>query len=152
MRKLLSTVAVAGALCLSGAVQAQPTSYPHTIYGLVEVQKGNGPLLECILAVTFDYVSPPTPAEKKITNVQLLEGDDYCPSVQFPGGPWSFVYDPITHNFTIPNIFADTTVTPGDCEGSVTAVWNSTEYDINAILPAVDSGTGDCTIIGVLIP
>lgn len=139
-----------GSLCLGGAAQAQPPSFLYTMYGVVTVQKNDGPVLDCDVAVTFDYVSGPIIIIKKVTNIVLTGSAGFCETFQFPDDPWEIDYDVGTYNFTIKDIFADTTITAGDCFGDLTAVWNGVNYDVNGVLPEVDPGTGVCVISGYL--
>ena len=48
------------------------------------------------------------------------------------------------------DVYADTTITAGDCFGDLTGTISGGVVTINDILEEVDPGTGDCSIDGSL--
>lgn len=148
MKKIISTVMASAALFSAVPAMANP------ILAEVTVQKGpSGPVLNCTFEIEFDT---PNPGDVSISVVP--PSDLGCYTIDFnpnanTGSYPTHNYTGPGSNFTISNIDVDTTITPGDCAGSLTAVWNGTDWDvINAVLPEKVAGTGDCTIDGVVFP
>jgi hypothetical protein len=152
MKKL--AIMAAGAVALFGAHAASAQTYSPapgtwTWAGNVTVQKGSGPVLTCRLTVTANVT-----ATSATASASLGLGDIRCLTVSFTGAPYT-----VTHNagppetVTLNNVFVNTSITPGNCAGNVTAVFNDTTNDalvINTSLPQVTSG-GACTISGTLL-
>ena len=153
MKKFLVSALSVGTLIAAPAAIAQsPHSYPWTLTGVVTVQKGAGPILTCGVEVVLDLVG--TPAVKKATSITLTDViDPRCASVIFENDPYDTTYDPITHDLTIHGIYANTTITTGDCEGDLVAEWDDIggKYDVSGSLPEALSG-GDCTVAGEIYP
>ncbi|MDZ3833383.1 MAG: hypothetical protein U0S50_16445 [Sphingopyxis sp.] len=116
-----------------------------TVSGTVTVQKGTGPLLTCTATIGLNGSSPSTSTQ--VTSMSLTGGTlGLCATVQFPNVPHS-----ITQGggaFQVNDVFADTTITAGDCRGNLTGTISGGVITINDILEEVDAGTGDCTIDG----
>ncbi len=142
MRKF-ALMAAATALCALVPATAMAQS---TISGTVTVQKGNGPQLMCTATAGLNGSSPSTSTQ--VTSLSLTGSLGFCETVQFPNVPHS-----ITQGggaFQVNGVFADTTITPGDCFGDLTGTISGGVVTINDILEEVDLGTGDCTIAGSL--
>jgi len=143
MKKAIISAISASALMFSTSALANP------IFGTVTVQKGSGPVLNCNLKLTFDN---PTSGQVLI---ELTEGDFGCETVVFnpnledPTYP-THDYTGPGNDFTVSNIYADTTITPGDCAGSLTATWNGTDWSIAGVLNEVVTSTGNCSVIGTV--
>lgn len=149
MKKFVSIVMASTAL-----FSAAPAMASHNVrYAEVTVQKGPlGPLLNCTFKLDFDH---PNPGEVTITVVP--PSDLGCYTIDFnpnanTGSYPTHNYTGTGSNFTISGIDVDTTITPGDCAGSITANWNGTDWDVSAVLPEVVSGTGNCAIAGSVLP
>lgn len=154
-----SIIAMLSASALLGVIPAHaqpPGPYPVTLTGTATVQKNAGPVLNCDISVTFTAAPPPiyVPPGSIVASVAIGPGTDPgCATIQLQPGPYPVTYVNNTWetSFTVHNIYVDTTITPGDCAGSITAtlvapgVWS-----INDTLNEVDFGTGDCTIFGAV--
>lgn len=137
-------MAVGAAFCTLAPAAAMAQS---TISGTVTVQKGTGPLLICTATAGLNGSGPATSTQ--LTSLVLTGSGGLCSTVQFPNVPRPIVQTATT--FTIVDLFADTTVTPGDCRGDlVGTISGGVVSHNNAVLPEVDSGTGDCVIDGSL--
>lgn len=150
-------ILVASSIALFSAQAANATTYSPTgtwtWAGNVQVQKGGGPLLTCRLTVNATVT-----ATSATATASLGLGDIRCLTVSLQGAPY-----PVSHNpgppetLTISGVYADTTITAGDCAGNITAVFNDTSpapvdaLVVNALLPEVTAGTGNCTIVGTLL-
>lgn len=148
MIKTISAAATALAFMASQTAYAQtfvttPGTYVYSGSGVL-VQKGNGPLLSCDLSVTIVNNG------STITATPSLSGFfGFCSTVVFTGSPYNVVVSGSTVTFQ--NVYADTTITPGDCYGDITATWDAgppENLTVNTTLPEVDPNTGDCTIAG----
>jgi hypothetical protein len=150
MMKILSTAAAALAFMASQTASAQtfattPGTYTFAGSGVL-VQKGSGPLLSCDLSVTIVNNGSTITATPSLTGFF-----GFCDTVVFTGAPYNVVVS--GSNVTLQSVYADTTITPGDCAGDITASWaggSPETLTVNTTLPAVSSGTGDCTISGVI--
>lgn len=135
-------MAAAAAFCALAPAAAMAQS---SVTGTVDVQKGSGPLLTCAATIGLNGSSPSTSTQ--VTSITLTGGTlGLCATVQFPNVPHS-----ITQGggaFQVNNVFADTTITAGDCQGNLTGTISGGVITINDILEEVDPGTGDCTIDG----
>lgn len=144
--KRIALIAASAALCAVAPTAAWAQS--STISGTVTVQKGTGPQLTCTATATLDGSSPSTSTE--VTGFTLTGGFlGLCATVQFPNTPHSITHGPGSA-FTVNNVYADTTFTPGDCEGNLTGTLSGGVVSVNAVLDEVDPGTGDCTVVGSL--
>lgn len=152
MKKYVMALLAASSLLGATASYAQPgPPYPKTLSGFANVQKDSGPVLLCAISVTFYDASPPPGAVT--ATVWIGPGDPRCASIQVNPGPYPVRTGPGgAPSFTIDDIFVDTTITAGDCKGSISGTWNpaTLEWDIDDILPEVDPGTGDCTVVGAV--
>lgn len=143
MKKIVLMTAGA-ALCALAPATAMAQS---TISGTVTVQKGGGPQLTCTATAGLDGATPAT--STAVTSLSLTGFFGLCGTVQFPNVPHSITQS--GGNFTVNNVFADTTVTPGNCDGNLAGTISGGVVTFsNAVLPEVDPGTGDCTIDGSL--
>ena len=142
--KNIALIAAAAALCVFTPATAMAQS---TISGTVTVQKGTGPLLTCTATAGLDGSSPSTSTQ--VTSLSLTGGFlGLCATVQFPNVPHN-----ITQGggvFQVDDVYADTTITAGDCFGDLTGTISGGVVTINDILEEVDLGTGDCSIDGSL--
>lgn len=144
MKKLIQLVMASTVLFSSSPVFAQ------TFYADVTVQKNSGPVLNCTIQVDLN-----TPSTGDVSFTVVPPSDLGCYTIDFnpnanTGSYATHNYTGTGSNFTIFGIDVDTTITPGDCAGSITAVWNGTDWDVNATLPEKVPGTGDCYINGVV--
>lgn len=148
MIKSLSTVAAALAFMASQTAYAQtfvttPGTYTFSGGGVL-VQKGSGPLLSCDLSVTIVNNGSTITATPSLTGFF-----GFCSTVVFTGAPYNVVVS--GPNVTFQSVYADTTITPGDCAGDITATWAAgppENLTVSTTLPEVSAGTGDCTISG----
>lgn len=145
--KKFATIIMTSAALLS----ATPAMASHKVLlADVTVQKGTGPVLNCVFKLDLDH-----PATGQVTiTVDSSTTDLRCYSMDFNPNANTASYP--THNytgtgsnFTISGIDVDTTITPGDCAGSLLATWNGIDWDVSGTLPQITSG-GDCTIDGVV--
>lgn len=129
------------------ALAPTPAMAQSTISGVLTVQKGTGPQLSCNATIGLDGSSPSTSTQ--VTSISLTGGLlGLCATVQFPNVP-----NAISQGgglFTVVDLFADTTLTAGDCRGDLTGTISGGVVSFSAVLPEVDPGTGDCTIAGSL--
>jgi hypothetical protein len=157
MRKLLSATVATMAIVSANAASAQTfTTTPgtYTFSGLaVDVQKGNGPQLTCSLSIDIVNSGGTITATNPSMTGGLL---GLCASVVFQGAPWT-VTNPSPNVWRVNGIYVDTTITPGDCQGHLDAVWSpgenltlDTGFSTASTLPEVDAGTGHCKIRGVI--
>lgn len=131
-----------GAQFASTAAMAQ-----STISGGVTVQKGFGPLLFCTATAGLNGATPATSTE--VTSLSLVGSGGFCGTVQFPSVPHTITQG--GGNFTVNDVFADTTITPGDCFGDLVGTISGGVITFNnAVIPEDVPGTGDCTISGSL--
>lgn len=147
MRKIALTMAGA-ALCAMAPSAAIAQSTVSTISGTLVVQKGNGPVLSCNATIGLDGASPET--SNNVTSISLTGGGilQLCTTVQFPNVPHSIVQS--GGDFDVIDVYADTTITAGDCFGDLEGTVSGGVVTLNASLPEVDPGTGDCTVSGSL--
>lgn len=145
---------VASSLALFGAQAANAQTYSPapgtwTWAGNVQVQKGTGPLLTCRLTVTANVT-----ATSATASASLGLGDIRCLTVSFTGAPYTVTWNAgPPETVTLNNVFVNTSITPGNCAGNVTANFNDTTNDalvVNTSIPQVTSG-GACTIVGTLL-
>lgn len=141
--KGLVTLAAGAALCAVAPSAAIAQSTVSTISGTVQVQKGSGPQLTCTATIGLDGATPAT--SSNVTSISL--SGFLCGTVQFPNTPHSITQS--GSSFTVNNVYADTTITPGDCEGAITGTLSGGTVSVNATLPQVTSG-GACRIVGNL--
>lgn len=144
--KKIALIAAGAALCALAPATAMAQS---TITGTVTVQKGeDGPELTCTATAGLDGDTPETSTE--VTSLSLVGGLlGLCATVQFPDVPHTITQG--GSNFTVNDVFADTTFTAGDCEGDLVGTVSGGVVTFNnAVLPEVDLNTGDCTIDGSL--
>ena len=149
MRKISAMLIPLSLLTMSFQVQAQPV-FPKKYSGILQVQKGLGPVLYCPFKVIFKNST-----EVKIVNL-TTDTLDPCSSFTINSNPHPYSYDPITGDLVIDDFDITTTLTPGNCYGSLNATKDSSEIVVDSSLdggilpgpPPVD--TGDCTIVGVL--
>lgn len=150
MKKLLG-IAAALALLAPHAASAQtftttPGTYTFSGSGVL-VQKGSGPLLSCTLSVDITNSGSAITAD----NTSLTGSGGFCNTVVFVGQPYNVTVSGSTVSFSA--VYADTTITPGDCAGTLTATFTAGPPEtltVNTTLPEVDPGTGDCTINGAI--
>lgn len=159
MKKTIMAMLSVSALLGTGTAYAQPTP-PLTLTGNVTVQKGTGPVLNCVATVNFQTPPAPPPYDPTavVATIAIDPGDPGCATIQLWSGPYPVTYDggtgtpPWPVSFTVKNIYADTTITPGDCAGDIRAdylgggVWQIN----NQVMSEVDYNTGDCTVDGFL--
>jgi len=152
---LVSSIALLGAQAASAtAPYIAPAATPSWVFnGDVDVFKGIA--LTCDTTVTISGpndaadTNPPF-SHTDVSNLSAtidLDGG-LCPLVNvapIPAG--NVTYDNGT--FTLHDVFV-TTITPGNCEGDITAVWDEAAQtlSVSGTLPAV-SGS-DCTMNGTL--
>tara|TARA_B100000749_G_scaffold279825_1_gene273727 strand:- start:780 stop:1220 length:441 start_codon:yes stop_codon:yes gene_type:complete len=144
--KGIVSLAAGVALCALAPNAANAQSTVSTITGTVTVQKGSGPELDCTATIGLDGATPAT--SSNVTSISLSGGFlGLCATVQFPNTPHSITQGGGT--FTVNDVYADTTFTPGDCEGDIAGTISGGTVSVNASLPQVSSG-GACTIVGTL--
>ena len=143
--KGLVTLAAGAALCAVVPSAAIAQSTVSTISGTVQVKKGNGPQLTCTATIGLDGATPAT--SSNVTSISLSGSFGLCSTVQFPNTPHSITQGGGT--FTVNDVYADTTFTPGDCEGDIAGTLSGGTVTVNATLPQVTSG-GSCKIVGSL--
>ena len=145
--KGIVSLAAGVALCALAPSAANAQSTVSTISGTVTVQKGSGPRLTCTATIGLDGAPPAT--SNNVTSISLTGGGllQLCRTVQFPNTPHSITQGGGT--FTVNDVYADTTFTPGDCEGDIAGTLSGGTVSVNATLPQVSSG-GACTIVGTL--
>lgn len=125
--------------------------------GPVTVQKGAGPVLNCTLRITGNVPNTTGDAHGAVnhghaltvTNVELIAGDIGCITVSFTGLPYSTSWTaPV---LTLNNVYVNTSITPGNCKGSIGGTWDNTtkKLTVNSSLPQDTSG-GACTVKGTL--
>ena len=164
MKKIV--MAFMASASLFAAQTANATTYTPagtwTFSGTVQVQKGSGPVLNCAatVVVTVPNAAPDahgsaSHGHSATANVSLAMGDLGCITVGITSNPHtvSATGSGTGAQVTIANVYADTTITPGDCAGNLTATFANGTPDtltVATTLPAVTPGTGDCTIDGVL--
>ncbi|WP_338447312.1 hypothetical protein V5F89_05900 [Pelagerythrobacter marensis] len=136
-------LAAGAALC---ALPATAMAQSSTISGTVQVQKGTGPQLTCTATVGLNGSTPETSTQ--VTSLSLSGSFGLCSTVQFPNVPHSITQG--GGNFTVNDVYARTYITGGDCEGDLAGTVSNGVVSVNAVLPEVDPGTGDCTVIGTL--
>jgi len=173
MKKLAIFTAAALSLLNAQAASAQtwtPGAGAAPVWvwqGTVTVQKGGSPAFPCTL--TVEIVNPGTGAatvtqQPAITpgntdGVEFDAGFFACPGIVPVTQPFNVDYNNVggAESFTIRNVYAFTP-TPGDCAGDITAAFNDNNpptsgdnsLDVNAVIPEVTPGSGNCTIIGNL--
>lgn len=151
MKRLISVAASAIALTFAGSASAQtftttPGTYTFSGAG-VFVQKGSGPLLQCFLSIDITNSGGTVTAGNPI----LTGSGGFCDTVVFQNTPWPVTVSGSDVSFS--GVFADTTITPGDCSGTITATFSSGPPEtltLATTLPEVGAGTGDCTINGAI--
>lgn len=151
MRKIATALVCSAALIGAQGAAAQHIApqAPWVFEGEVEVYKGIE--LTCNATVTINGPNSggTTDVEDLSATITLSGGFlNLCNSVNvdpIPAG--NVTYSGGT--FTLHDVYV-TTITPGDCEGDITAVWNDTNdtLSVSGVLPAV-SGS-DCTMDGVV--
>lgn len=150
MKRLISIAASAVALTFAGSASAQtftttPGTYTFSGNGVV-VQKGSGPVLSCFLSIDVTNSGGTITAGNPI----LTGSGGFCDTVVFQNTPWPVTVSGSTVSFS--GVYADTTITPGDCSGTITATYSgpSETLTLNTILPEVGAGTGNCTVNGAI--
>lgn len=140
MKKYIISMMSVTALLGAVTANAQPSA-PTSFSGTGTVQKGTGTPLSCTISVSLSG---------SFATVAISPGDPGCATVILKNGPHPVTYHgPWESDFTVHDIFADTTITPGNCEGDLTAVLVAPGiWSINDSLNEVDPGTGHCTING----
>lgn len=150
MKAYISIAAAGLAVALAPAATAQtfvttPGTYTYSGSGVL-VQKGNGPQLTCDLSFDITNDGSSITADNPV----LTGNFGFCDTVVFVSTPYTVTVSGLT--VSLLGVYADTTITPGDCAGTLTATYSSgpETLDFNAILPEVGSGTGDCTVQGAI--
>lgn len=148
MIKKLATLAI-GSMALftaqaAGATTYSPANSTWVFSGAVDVYKGIS--LTCNLTLTVNVDAAGTGA----TATPALSGGTLglCSTITFSNTPYTVSYSGGV--LTLHNVYADT-ITSGDCAGNISASWDDSTNTIdivNAVLPEVDAGTGDCIING----
>jgi hypothetical protein len=144
MKKMVIGLMAATSFMLSSAAIAAPPISAGSYSGIATVQKGSGPILDC--DISFDLSGSPLVAN----NVTIAPGHPYCATIQVTPGPYSVTVAPGGASYTVHGVFADTTITPGNCLGDISVVWDASigGWVVNASMAPVVAGTGSCTIIG----
>lgn len=145
IKKISSLLAIA-AISVAGAASAT------TLTGNFTVQKGAGPVLNCDAEV--DLLS-----SGQVASVVLTDGPGSfgCFTVTFnPNTPKDTTlaghnYTGTGNDFRVDYLYADTSITPGDCWGGLDATWNGTSWNVSGTLGQV-SGGGNCVVSGQLNP
>ncbi|RXZ64296.1 hypothetical protein [Pelagerythrobacter rhizovicinus] len=147
---------------MASAPYIEPAATPAWVFeGEVDVSKGIN--LTCNATVTISGpndaadTNPPfshTDVSNLSATIALSGGTlGLCGSVNvapIPAGDISYTSSGSSGGtFTLHNVFV-TTITPGNCQGNITAVWNEAAQtlSVSGILPAV-SGS-DCTMDGLV--
>lgn len=155
---VVSSVALLGAqTAMASAPYVEPAATPAWVFeGEVDVYKGIA--LTCNATVTISGpnnaadTTPPfshTDVANLSATIDLAGG--LCPLVNvapIPAGDISYASTGSSGGtFTLHDVFV-TTITPGNCQGDITAVWDEVgqSLSVSGILPAV-SGS-DCTMDG----
>jgi hypothetical protein len=165
MKKLVSTAVAALALVSAGSASAQTfasTPGSYTFSGSsVKVQKGNGPVLTCTMSIDIINTSGTITADNPV----LTGNFGFCDTVVLMGQAWPVSSSGPTYTvgdaITDP-VYADTTITPGDCQGVIPADYSAlgTTEDLTidfgfptspiaSTMPQVSSG-GPCKIDGTI--
>lgn len=136
-----------------------------TFTGVVQVQKGSGPILNCTVTKTYNVPEAAPDAHGTFSHGHFLNGpvsisitppDPLCATI--------FIQSPNPHavtksgegdgaTFIVEDVYVNTTITVGDCAGDIPTTLRAgppPRFDVDAVLPAVTPGTGDCTIRGSL--
>lgn len=152
MKICISLAAASLAIVAAPAASAQtfattPGTYTFAGSGVL-VQKGSGPLLPCDLSFDITNSGGVITADNPV----LTGAGGACDTVVFINTPYSVTVSGST--VSLFNVYADTTITPGDCAGTLTAAFSSSggveTLTFNSTLPAVTPGTGDCTVQGAI--
>ena len=161
--------AIMASASLFSAQAAYATTYTPagtwTFQGTVTVQKGAGPILNCLATATFVVPEAAPDVHGAFshghsltgpTTLSIGPGDPGCATIRIVSNPHTSSsttsptgQDPVVIN----NVDVDTTITPGDCFGNLHATvvpGAPPALEVDTVLPAVVAGTGDCTIIGAL--
>lgn len=169
MKKIVT--AIMASASLFSAQSAYATTYAPagtwTFQGTVTVQKGAGPILNCLATATFVVPEAAPDVHGAFshghsltgpTTLSIGPGDAGCATIQIVSNPHNSSsttsptgQDPVV----IDDVDVDTTITPGDCFGDLNATvvpdyLGGPGLEVDTILPEVGMGTGDCTIIGTL--
>jgi hypothetical protein len=167
MARLLGVAVAALAFVSTGSASAQTFASTPGIYTFlgspIVVQKGNGPVLHCFLSIDIINIGGVITAE----NARLTGYFGLCDTVVLSGDPWPVRVSGPTYiigdSLSSPSwVYVDTAITPGDCMGTVPAVYDITypadslvinfgfsTSPIPSTLPQV-AGGGDCKIDGVI--
>ena len=137
----LSLMATAMLVGSSGSALAQDVIDNYG--GVVTLQKGDGPILECEVGVSLNYTT-----NKASLAIIPLDDEDPCRTIIITSNLHNF--SDISSVVTISAVYANTTITPGDCFGNlVLAKGSGTLTASSATLPQVSSG-GSCVINGTV--
>ena len=128
MMKLLGAVVAALAFSSVSSASAQTfVSNPGTYTFLgsgVRVQKGTGPILTCTMTIDITNTSGVLTAD----NPGLTGHFGFCDTVSFQDVPWPVSVtggggngSTVTIGSAIDKAYARTTITPGDCHGTIPA-------------------------------
>lgn len=152
MKKL--ALIVASSMALLGAQTATAQTYSPapstwTWKGSLVVQKGMGPVLTCAVTVTANVTS----ATSATATASIAPGDLGCITVSFTGAPYAITWNAgPPETVTLKNVYVNTSITPGNCKGDITATFNDTTNDalvVNTSIPQDTTG-GACTMRGTL--
>ena len=173
MKRFLGVAVAALAFASVNSASAQTfvnTAGTYTFSGSnVKVQKGNGPVLTCTMAVDVTNVGG-TGGTLTADNPVLTGFFGFCDTVVLTNQPWPVTVTGTTvtvGNAITDPVYADTTITPGDCSGTIPGTFSagprppvpSEHITINfgfptspipSTLPEVVAGTGDCKIDGTI--
>ena len=144
MNTLSKLLSVTAALGLSTAAMAQPSphDFPLVYSGIVSMQKGTGPELDCVVVMTFNETGP--------VNIRIdAEFPDPCATIILDEEDYEFDFDHFTGQLDVYDVYANTTITTGDCAGDLVATKVGSTIFVDDVLPQVTTG-GDCVLAGSL--
>lgn len=155
---LVSSVALLGAqTAMASAPYVVPAATPAWVFeGSVDVEKGIALTCDTTVTISGPDDASDTNAPFSHTDVSSLSATidlsgGLCGLVNvapIPTGSISYVSSGASGGtFTLHDVFV-TTITPGNCEGDITAVWNESAQTltVSGLLPAV--GGSDCMMDG----
>lgn len=139
MKKFILGISSAIAIVSSSSALAQP-SFPIDYIGTLALDKG-GPTLYCDFEVSF----------LNATQVEItrLTNTYPCNTFTVNSNPHSYSFDPVNNDLEVYGLNVTTTLTEGDCEGTLLAKKYSTHIDATTTL-AGGGSTADCNIEGQL--
>ena len=139
-------MALASAITLTAfPVSAQP-SWPLTYSGFADVRKAPGPILNCPFDIVFNNTTDVTVVNTSVSGP--------CATFTINSNPHAYTYNHTTGALSVSGFDVTTTLTPGNCFGTLHAIKLNGVLTINnsALVGGLDANnnpTGDCTVEGV---